>query len=125
MSKTFLGLAIYMALVTGVHVMMGGPEYASVFKAELSTDEYRAMALVLWHAVTVILILLSLAYLRLAKRFNNDLLWFTTAIQIGWAALFVYYGLSWVGDLITLPQWILFLISPIVAHIAARRRKTS
>ena len=67
------------------------------------------MSMVLWHAVTVMLAHLSLAYLWLARDPNAGLVHFTSAFQVGWSGLFIYYGLTIVGNLWVMPQWIGFL----------------
>ncbi len=121
MSKIFIGLALFMALTVGVHVFSGGPIYAQAFETQLPTDHLRSMAYVLWHAVTVILCLLVLAYWRLATRPNRDLASFTSAFQVGWGLLFLYAGWQWLGTVWIMPQWIIFLGVPLIAEFALRR----
>ena len=122
MDKGFLGLAVLMAGTVALHVFSGGPEFADPFRAALSDDHLRAMALILWHAVTVVLVVLTGAYLVLARGPNRALLWASSALQLGWAALFVLYGLDLLGQLWSLPQWVLFISFPLLALWAERRR---
>ena len=122
MDKGFLGLALLMAATVALHVFSGGPEFADPFRVELPNDHLRAMALVLWHAVTVVLIVLAGTYLALARGPNRALLWASSALQLGWAALFLGYGLGLLGQVTSLPQWVIFLAFPLLAHLAERRR---
>lgn len=125
MSKTYLTLSALMAGIVAVHVFMGGPQYAVPFMQELSTPDLRAMSQVLWHAVTVALILVALAYLWLGFQNNRALFVFTSVLQLGWAMLFLYYGVTEMGELATQPQWVLFLGFPAGACWAEGRRNSS
>lgn len=125
MSKTYLSLSALMAGIVAVHVFMGGPQYAVPFGQELSTSDLRAMSQVLWHAVTVVLIVLALVYLWLGFHHNRALFVFSSILQCGWAALFLYYGMTRIGEIATQPQWVLFLAFPLAACWAEHRRKPS
>ena len=120
MSKTFLALSGFMIALILVHLFMGGPEYADAFQQTLPDDHLRSMAMVLWHAVTVILIIQTFAYIRLAVSPNLDLTHFISAMQVGWAVLFVVVGWLWLGTLWTMPQWVAFLLTAVIAEIGIR-----
>lgn len=122
MNKEFVGLAALMAGTVAGHVFLGGPEYPAQFSIELETEKLRAMALALWHAATVALIAFSACYLLLARGPNPALLWVTSLIQLGWVALFLFYGQRVIGEIWTMPQWALFLTFPALAFWAERRR---
>lgn len=123
MSKSFLGLSVLMVLTLGLHVFGGGPQYADPFWEILPEGDLRVMGWVLWHAVSVVLIVLALAYLRLAFHRSFDLLVFTSVLQLGWAGLFATGGLLWLGTLWIQPQWVLFTGFPALAHLAYWRGK--
>ncbi len=125
MSKTYLTLSALMAGIVAVHVFMGGPQYAVPFMQELSTSDLRAMSQVLWHAVTIALVLIALAYLWLGFHRNRALFVFTSLLQLGWAGLFLLYGATQLGELTTQPQWVLFIAFPAGALWAERRRNFS
>ncbi len=125
MSKPYLCLSALMAGIVAVHVFLGGPQYAEPFLDDLSTPDLRAMSQVLWHAVTLSLILVALAYLWLGFHRNPALFVFTSALQFGWAGLFLFYGATHLGELATQPQWVLFLGFPASASWAERRRVSS
>lgn len=125
MSRSFLALAVAMALTLCLHVFGGGPQYSEPFETILPEGDLRVMGWVLWHAVTVVLGVLALAYLRLAVRPNRDLLAFTTLLQLGWAGLFLTGGILWLDTLWIQPQWVLFLGFPLLAHLFAWRQARS
>lgn len=122
MNKEFVGLALLMAGTVVGHVILGGPDYPEQFSAVLESDRLRAMALALWHAATVALIAFAACYLLLARGPNPALLWVTSLIQLGWVALFLFYGLTNLGEIWTLWQWVLFLAFPLLAFWAEQRR---
>ena len=107
----------------GIHVFAGGPHYAEYFATILPEGDLRVMGWVLWHAVSVVLVVLALAYLWLARGANAGLLWVTSALQIGWAGLFLAASVIWHGTLWLQPQWVLFLGFPLLAHLAEWRRQ--
>jgi hypothetical protein len=118
MSKSFIVLSVLMALTLGLHLFGGGPQYADPFWQILPDGDLRVMGWVLWHAVSVALAVLALAYLWMARRPSFDLLLFTSLLQLGWAALFLTGGVVWLGSLWIQPQWVLFTAFPLLAHLA-------
>jgi hypothetical protein len=112
-----------MLATAGIHVFLGGAHYPVAFWDQLSTPDLRVMSWVLWHAVTVGLIVLAGVYLWLARGPNNALLLASSVLQLGWAALFLAGGFLWMGELATQPQWSLFIVFPILALIAEYRRR--
>ncbi|MGH1414320.1 MAG: hypothetical protein ACRBB0_12575 [Pelagimonas sp.] len=123
MSKPYLGLTVLMIFIVVVHVFLGGPQYAAAFAEQLSTPDLRAMSGVLWHAVTVALIGFAISYMWLAFHHNPALCVAVSVLQIGWAGLFLYYGITQLGELGTQPQWVLFLGFPMAAYWAERQRR--
>ena len=102
---------------------MGGPEvHLPIQQSELSL-ELRALSAVLWHAVTVILTIFAIAAFFSARRKNADLGIIMIAVQVGFAGLFVYYGLALLGTLWLMPQWIIFLAISVVMGIGVIREK--
>lgn len=125
MSKTYFILSLLMAATVGLHVFGGGPEYADPFKEVMPNADLKAMSLVLWHAVTVVLIAVSIAYMWLAYRPSRALYAFTTGFQLAWAALFLFYGATILGEFSTQPQWVLFTAFPLIATFAEFSRPSS
>lgn len=117
---TTAGVALF--LTSYVHVFMGGPEiYDPILASDLS-EYLRAMSAVLWHAVTVVLLVFAAAAVWIAMRPNRDLALVLIAIQVGFAGLFLFYGQTQLGTLWIMPQWVIFLCVPFVMLIGLRRQ---
>jgi len=95
-----------------VHIFMGGPEIMKPLRASGLHPVIRAVMDVVWHAVTVVLICLAAALFWLAWNENMALLLIVNAIQIGFGALFIYYGATQLRSLWPMPQWVIFLGVP-------------
>jgi hypothetical protein len=52
---------------------------------------------------------------------NPALAYVMVAVQVGFSALFVYYGLALLGTLWIMPQWTIFLTITVLTTIGARR----
>ncbi|MFN3953629.1 MAG: hypothetical protein ACK4LQ_04190 [Pararhodobacter sp.] len=116
------GVALLMALTVLVHVFLGGPEYHLPYQRELEDPLLRAMAAVLWHAVTVVLAVLAAGLVWLAHRPDPALEAVISGIQIGFAALFLWYGAVQLGSLVPMPQWIIFLLLPALTRLGQWQR---
>ncbi len=99
-------------LTTLVHVLAGGPDVHEPIQDSDLSDYLRALSAVLWHAVTVTLIVFTLALIWLVRRPNQALAWVISAVQVGFAGLFIFYGITRLGTLWLTPQWIIFLTIP-------------
>lgn len=109
-------------LTAAVHMFAGGPEYHPVIRNLLETTEYKALYSVLWHAVSVFLIVSTLATGWMSLRPNLPLALTIGGIQLGWAGLFIAYGLGDLGTLWTLPQWVIFIAIPSLLLWGHKRR---
>ncbi len=85
----------------------------------------KAIMLVIWHAITIILIVnsLALAYAAIKPDQRQALVTIISAQYVLWGALFVYYGLSMLGSLWPMPQWIAFFLIPALAIFGLMRDK--
>ncbi len=111
-----------MVLTAGIHVFAGGPEYHDVYQSVLPTPHLAAMAAVLWHAITVNLIVSAGAYFWLAQHPSRPFLVALAAMQLGWTALFLFYGTTMLGSLWPMPQWVIFLTTVLLTIYGARQR---
>ncbi len=111
-----------MVLTTGVHVFAGGPEYHDVYQTVLPTAHLASMAAVLWHAITINLIVFAVAYFWLAQHPSRPLMIALAAMQIGWIGLFLFYGTSMLGSLWPMPQWVIFSATVLLTIYGARQR---
>jgi hypothetical protein len=111
-----------MTLTAGIHVFAGGPEYHDAFQTVLPTPHLAAMSAVLWHAITVNLIVFAGAYFWLARHPSRPLMIALAAMQIGWTMLFVFYGTTMLGSLWPMPQWIIFGVTVLLTLYGAWQR---
>lgn len=84
--------AVLMAATLGVHLFMGGPEVHDALIASQPAPGLKAFISILWHAVSVNLLVFTIALAALARRPNRALETTIAAIQIGYAMLFLAYG---------------------------------
>ncbi len=108
MNIAFAISGLLMAATTGLHVFGGGPEIHEPIQASALEPALRAISAVLWHAVTVILIVFTVGNAYLAKFPNPPLAIALIATQVGFAGLFIYYGMALLGTVWVLPQWTIF-----------------
>ena len=112
MPVALLIAALLMLLTSGIHVFAGGPEIMTPIRQSNLSKPVKAVADVVWHGVTVMLLLMAAGLGWLAYMPNPALLWMICAVQIGFAGLFIAYGLGQLGNLKQMPQWIIFLGIP-------------
>lgn len=122
MNWTHLSAAL-MAVTFFIHVLSGGPEVHVPLQAALPDPGLAAFAAVLWHAVSVVLASLALDLFVLARRRDPAFEAVLAAIQIGFALLFVFYGVTRLGTLAPMPQWIIFLAIPALTRFGQSRKK--
>ncbi|MGH1369629.1 MAG: hypothetical protein ACRBCL_13535 [Maritimibacter sp.] len=112
MRFSIAGAAAFCALTTGVHVVAGGPEVNAVVQASDLAPPLRAILGVIWHAVTVVLLVATFILAVASRRPLPSAEVAIAAIFLGWAVLFVFYGVTMLGTLLIMPQWIVFLLIP-------------
>lgn len=117
--------AALMAATVAIHVFLGGPEVHDPMLAVVADAKLNAFVSVLWHAVTVVLIALTGGLAVLSFRRDLAMEAILSGLQIGFAALFVAYGLIRLGNLTDMPQWIIFLSIPLVTRIGQALRPTA
>ncbi|MFY0616533.1 hypothetical protein [Shimia sp.] len=115
--------AALLFLTTGVHVFMGGPEIHHVIQASALPEDVRAIGAVLWHAITATLLVFALGCLWLAHNTNTALAVTIGAVQVLFAVLFIFYGATLLGTLWVMPQWIIFLLIPVVMLLGLLRQR--
>jgi len=119
MNMVMLLAAGLMSVTVLIHVWMGGPAVMRPLRASPLPRLVRAVMDVVWHGVTVVLICLAGGLFWLAWHDNLVLLWMICAIQVGFAALFIWYGATQLHSLWRMPQWIIFLGIPAMTLWAA------
>jgi len=117
--------ALLSFLTLGAHIFGGQPEImVPVFESELS-NYLKTILMVIWHAVSAILIINSAALLFASLK-NQHRLTIVNIISIQylfWAALFIFYGIKNLGTLWTMPQWIAFILIPALALWGLKQNK--
>jgi len=102
--------SLVMALTFLVHVFIGGPELYNPLRASnLSTLEWSTLSVV-WHFTSMQLLLLAAALLYLARYRNSGLFSFVLATAIGFAGLFIGYGIVDLQSIALMPQWTAFSV---------------
>jgi hypothetical protein len=104
--------ACLMSVTVLVHVFMGGSEVMKPLHAAPLPRMVRTVMDVVWHGVTVVLICLAAGLFWLTWHDNPALVWMVNAIQIGFAGLFIWYGVTQLRSLWIMPQWLVFLGVP-------------
>lgn len=120
MSIPMLLAAGLMSVTVFVHVLMGGPEIMAPLREAGLHPVIRTVMDVIWHAVTVVLFCSAVALFWLTWNPNTALLMIVSAISVGFAGLFIWYGLTQLQSLWPMPQWIVFLGVPALAVWGAR-----
>lgn len=111
-NRYYLVAALMMGLTVLIHVFAGGPEIHDPIQASSLPPTVRAVAAVIWHAITWILILMAVGIAWLSRNPNPALDAMVVAIQLGFAALFLFYGTWLLGTVWPMPQWIIFTAIP-------------
>ena len=122
MNWTRLAAAL-MGLTVLLHLFGGGPEVHAPLQAALTDPLLAAFATVLWHAVTVVLAVLAGGLWVLAQRRDPALEAILSGIQLGLAALFIFYGLTRLGTVMPMNQWIIFLAIPALTRLGQSRNR--
>ncbi len=121
LSRITLTAAGLMGLTVFIHVFMGGPEVHDPMLNSTLTIGLKAFASILCHAVTVVLVVFTFALYSLARKPNLQLEATLGAIQLGFAALFIGYGVVRLGSIWPMPQWTIFAGLPLLTRIGQRR----
>lgn len=112
-----------MGLTFLLHVFGGGVEVHEPLQAALTDPMLAAFAAVLWHAVTVVIAVLAFGLWVLSSRNDPLLECVLSGIQIGFAGLFIGYGLAFLGTPWMMMQWIIFLTIPALTRFGQSRKK--
>lgn len=111
-------------LTLAAHFFGGGPQYHTPAMLSSLSLEDKAIYSLLWHAITTTLIIntLALAYAALRQRNRPPLIIIVSAQYLMLGILFVGFGLSRLGELWTLPQWIAFFLISGLALFGLRKK---
>lgn len=94
-----------------LHVIGGGPEIHQPLLAGAPSGTLAAFTSVLWHFVTVIVLInsgaLGLAAVR--QDWRKPLVVLASGQYLAVAMLFLFYGWTRLGSFMVMPQWLLFV----------------
>jgi len=121
LNRWHLTAAALMGLTVLVHAFLGGPEVYTPIRSSLLDPQLIAVLSVIWHGVTVVLFAMTLGLIWMVRHHSPALALIIAGIQVGFAALFIGYGLSDLGTLAPMPQWIIFLLIPALMALGFRK----
>ncbi len=101
----------------------GGPEVNDIVSASDLPPTVRALSTVVWHGITLMLVLSTVALAYLATHNNPALEMFLTIWQLAFAVLFIGYGILQLGTIWPMPQWTVFVAMPVMTYIGSLRRR--
>ena len=122
MNKWITAAAALMGLTVTAHVFGGGPEVNDIVSASDLPPTVRALSSVVWHGITLMLVLSTAALVYLAKHNNPALEAFLAIWQLGLAMMFIGYGVVQLGTIWPMPQWTVFIAMPVMTYLGSRRR---
>jgi len=111
MNRWVLSAAVLSCLTLAVHVFGGGRDVHDPLLAAGLPADLQLYVSVTWHAVTAVLLADTIALLVAAfvLEVRRTLIAVVVGQYLAYAALFVVYGIGYLGTLLTAPQWIVFL----------------
>lgn len=110
MNRYLLAAAIMSFLTMLVHVFLGGPEVLDPGLASPLDDVWKGVFVVVWHAVSAILLINAVALGFAARGQGAKPVALLVAAQyLAFTALFLFYGATMLGTLWPMPQWIIFI----------------
>lgn len=108
-----------------IHIFGGGPEvHDPVLQSTLSV-ELKAVLSVIWHAISLVLFINATALFIAAKSpmLQKPIVILVSSQYLAFAALFIFYGVTHLGSLLPMPQWIIFMALAAIGLIGLRRPK--
>lgn len=104
-----------------LHVIGGETTVHKPLLAEVKNLEMRAYVSVLWHIATAVLLTNTLALaVASRKKAQASMVWLLIGQNTLFAAIFAFFSLTRMGDLLALPQWTLFLAIALLAYVGQK-----
>lgn len=125
MNRPLLAAAALLGATTLIHLFAGEGDVHAPLRALSGDGEMGLYVSVLWHAVTVVLAAMTVALFRAARApgDHHGAIWLVLTQSVGFALLFLFYGLTLAGTLWLAPQWILFLAIAALITFGLRRAR--
>ena len=111
MNKPLFAASCLSFFTFGVHVFLGGPEIHEPLLASNAPDLVRAVGSVIWHAISALIFLNSLALLYASRSpdIAKPVIVLVIAQYLAFVLLFTGYGVTRFGSVFVMPQWTGFL----------------
>ena len=111
MNLPFLGAGAMSGLLFLAHVFAGVPDILEPILATGLPQEVRAVTVVVWHGISVVLIVGAALLIGagLGVGWARHAVWMVGLQYAGFTLLFLAVGISRLGNLTDMPQWIGFL----------------
>lgn len=97
-----------MAVTALAHIFAGGAELYGPLRHSDYPALDKAVFSVLWHFVSALLLLMTLALAYLARHRNMGVFLFILLTVLAFGAVFIGYSLADLGSIWALPQWTAF-----------------
>lgn len=118
MTNKLLAVAGALSLaLTAIHIFGGGPDVHVPLLESNASDVVKGFASVVWHGVTVTLLICSVMLLIAAKSATHRsmLTGLVVVNYLAFTGLFLFYGIIRLGTIFLMPPWIGFLVIVLVA----------
>ncbi len=126
MNKWF-GMAAALMLVTvGAHVFAGGNEIQLPILASGLSSYLKVMSSVIWHMATVTMVI-NLVVLIAATITNGkckSALLLIVVQSLAFVGVFLYFGISALGNVTEMPQWIAFGLLAVLTAVGLRSARS-
>lgn len=95
--------------IAAIHAFMGGPEINVPVQLSDLHPVVRSVMAVIWHAITVLALIMAGSMAWSARHANTPLVLSVLAVNLGFIAVFLAVGIGQLGNILQMPQWVLFL----------------
>lgn len=119
-SRLMIASASIMFVTTLIHAFLGGPEILAPARASSLSPIVISVLSVVWHETTVPLAVMAVGTYWVAYYPNPPLEYVLIAIQLGFVLLFLGFGVTDLGGIWLMPQWILFTAASALMALARR-----
>lgn len=124
MNRTIVFAGLLTFATFWLHVIGGGIEVHHPMLSSGMDHKLKAFASILWHFVSAVLLINSGALLFAAWQpsWRDPLVWSVIAQHTAIAVLFVFYGITRLGEIWSMPQWVIFLVINAICLTGLRRQ---
>ena len=117
-----LGASALMFLTFLAHVFVGGTDiYMPLRKSGLALEP-KATLSVVWHTISLFLVLFAGALLYLSRQYERALACLIGLSQVGFATIFFAFSLIDSGTIAFLPQWSMFALIAVFMWLGHRKQ---